>query len=139
MDFKYGHLEEAILGLGVTPALDELVDHGSLGPDAARFLAAAVTAGLSIVIAGAPGSGKTTLLSCCAAELDPSRRVVIAEEVFEADVPLPRTSGGEHAPAGRTVATFRPDNRAAQGGLLLPRSWHPAAPLRRQTSPENVN
>ena len=44
--------------------------------------------GSSIVFAGAPGSGKTTMLSCCAAELDPSLRVVIAEEVFEADVPL---------------------------------------------------
>ena len=28
------------------------------------------------------------MLSCCAAELDPSKRVVIAEEVFEADVPI---------------------------------------------------
>ncbi len=72
--------------------LDELVERGTLGPDAARFLAAAVAADLSIVVAGAPGSGKTTLLSCCAAELDPSRRVVIAEEVFEADVPLPNVA-----------------------------------------------
>jgi pilus assembly protein CpaF len=28
------------------------------------------------------------MLSCCAAEFDPSLRVVIAEEVFEADVPV---------------------------------------------------
>jgi pilus assembly protein CpaF len=55
---------------------------------AAAFLSACVRARLSIVFAGPPGSGKTTLLSCCAAELDPSLRVVIAEEVFEADVPL---------------------------------------------------
>ena len=48
---------------------------------------------LSIVFAGAPGSGKTTLLSCCAAELDPSKRVVIAEEVFEADVPVANVAG----------------------------------------------
>jgi pilus assembly protein CpaF len=41
-----------------------------------------------MVVSGRPGSGKTTLLSCCAAELDPCRRMVIAEEVFEADVPL---------------------------------------------------
>src|SRR3712207_1665187 len=59
---------------------------------AAEFLRAAVRARLSIVVAGAPGSGKTTLLSCCAAELDPSLRVVIAEEVFEADVPLPNVA-----------------------------------------------
>jgi pilus assembly protein CpaF len=44
------------------------------------------------VFAGAPGSGKTTLLSCCAAELDASLRVVISEEVFEAEVPLPNVA-----------------------------------------------
>ena len=42
----------------------------------------------SIVFAGVPGSGKTTMLSCCGAELDPTLRVVVAEEVFEADIPL---------------------------------------------------
>ena len=56
--------------------------------ETARFLAACVRARQTIVFAGPPGSGKTTLLSCCAAELDPGLRVVIAEEVFEADVPL---------------------------------------------------
>ena len=54
----------------------------------AAFLSAAVRSGLSIVFSGAPGSGKTTMLSCCAAEIDPAKRVVIAEEVFEADVPV---------------------------------------------------
>src|SRR5690606_20273073 len=38
------------------------------------------------------GAGKTTLLSCCAAALDPSLRVVVAEEVFETDVPLPNVA-----------------------------------------------
>ena len=69
-------------------SLDELVARDMLSPAVARFLRACVRADLSIVFAGAPGSGKTTLLSCCAAELDPAKRVVIAEEVFEADVPL---------------------------------------------------
>lgn len=69
-------------------SLEELVDRGMLDGPTAGFLRACVRANLSIVFAGAPGSGKTTLLSCCAAELDPTRRVVIAEEVFEADVPL---------------------------------------------------
>jgi len=74
---------------GVTlTTLDQLVERDMLPPAAARFLAACVAARRTIVFAGAPGSGKTTLLSCCAAELDPSLRVVIAEEVFEADVPL---------------------------------------------------
>ncbi len=80
-------------------SLDELVGYGSLSPAAARFLTAAVSARLSIVFAGAPGAGKTTLLSCCAAELDPSLRVVVAEEVFEADVPLANVASMQTRPA----------------------------------------
>ncbi len=72
--------------------LEQLVDSGSLTPAAAEFLTACVRANQTIVFAGAPGSGKTTLLSCCAAELDPTLRVVIAEEVFEADIPLPNVA-----------------------------------------------
>lgn len=72
--------------------LDELVERRMLSASAAAFLRAAVRARLSIVVAGAPGSGKTTLLSCCAAELDPALRVVVAEEVFETDVPLPNVA-----------------------------------------------
>lgn len=80
-------------------SLDELVDRGMLGPRAAAFLTAAVRARLSIVFAGAPGSGKTTLLSCCCAELDPSLRVVTAEEVFEADVPVANVAAMQTRPA----------------------------------------
>jgi pilus assembly protein CpaF len=72
--------------------LAELVDRDMLTAQVAEFLTACVRARLTIVVAGAPGSGKTTLLSCCAAELDPSLRVVVAEEVFEADVPLPNVA-----------------------------------------------
>jgi pilus assembly protein CpaF len=68
--------------------LDELVERDTLSGEAAEFLAAAVRNGATIVFAGAPGSGKTTMLSCCLGELDPSKRVVIAEEVFEVDAPL---------------------------------------------------
>ncbi|HUQ40245.1 MAG TPA: ATPase, T2SS/T4P/T4SS family [Acidimicrobiales bacterium] len=72
--------------------LDELVAREMLDPRAAAFLRACVAARQSIVFAGAPGSGKTTLLTCCAAELDPTLRVVIAEEVFEAEIPLPNVA-----------------------------------------------
>jgi pilus assembly protein CpaF len=68
--------------------LSQLVDRDMMPMAVANFLRACVAAKTSIIFAGAPGSGKTTLLSCCAAELDPTLRVVIAEEVFEADVPL---------------------------------------------------
>jgi pilus assembly protein CpaF len=58
-----------------------------------------VRARLSVVFAGPPGCGKTTLLSCCAAELDPTLRIVTAEEVFEVDVPLPNVAGMQTRPA----------------------------------------
>ena len=69
-------------------SLEELVSQGMLDAPAPTFLRSAVQARLSMIFAGAPGAGKTTMLSCCAAELDPSLRVVTAEEVFEADIPL---------------------------------------------------
>ena len=80
-------------------SLDELVARDTLDRAVADFLRAAVRARLSIVFAGAPGSGKTTLLSCCAAELDPALRVVVAEEVFEIDVPLPNVAQLQTRPA----------------------------------------
>src|SRR3546814_9621976 len=84
--------------------LRQLVDRSMLTAQAADLLTACVKARLSIVVAGAPGSGKTTLLSCCAAELDPSLRVVVAEEVFEADVPVPNV-------ASMQTRAARPDRK----------------------------
>jgi pilus assembly protein CpaF len=85
--------------------LDQLVERDMLPDPAAAFLAACVHGRQTIVVAGAPGSGKTTLLSCCAAELDPALRVVVAEEVFEADVPLPNV-------ASMQTRAARPDRPA---------------------------
>ncbi|MGH9247010.1 MAG: CpaF family protein [Acidimicrobiales bacterium] len=79
--------------------LGELVERDMLTPQAAEFLRACVRARLSIVFAGPPGSGKTTMLNCCAAELDPTLRVVIAEEVFEADIPVPNVASMQTRPA----------------------------------------
>ena len=73
-------------------ALEELVERSMLTAQAAEFLRACARAKLTVVFAGPPGSGKTTIMSCTAAELDPSLRVVVAEEVFEADVPLPNVA-----------------------------------------------
>ena len=79
--------------------LDDLVERDMLSPAAASFLRAAVRSRQSIIFAGAPGSGKTTMLSCCSAELDPSLRVVTAEEVFEVDIPLPNVASMQTRPA----------------------------------------
>ncbi len=72
--------------------LEQLVDRDMMTVRAAEFLRACARAKLTVVFAGAPGSGKTTIMSCTAAELDPALRVVVAEEVFEADVPLPNVA-----------------------------------------------
>ncbi len=80
-------------------SLDELVELGAVEPAVAAFLAACMKARASIVFAGAPGAGKTTLLSCCLAELEPSLRVVVAEEVFEADIALPNVAQMQTRPA----------------------------------------
>jgi pilus assembly protein CpaF len=80
-------------------SLDELVEREMLGMEAAQFLRACIALKTTIIFAGAPGSGKTTMLSCCASELDPTLRVVIAEEVFEADVPLANVASMQTRPA----------------------------------------
>jgi pilus assembly protein CpaF len=70
-------------------SLDELVALGTVTAAAARFLDAAVVAGLNIIVAGGTQAGKTTLLNCLAAATPARERVVTCEEVFELRVPLP--------------------------------------------------
>jgi len=75
----------------VLPAtrLDDLVELGTLTTAAARFLSAAVIAGLNIVVAGGTQAGKTTLLSCLLNAVPAHERVVTCEEVFEVRVDRP--------------------------------------------------
>lgn len=79
--------------------LDELVTRDMISTEAAAFLRAAVRCRASMVFSGAPGSGKTTAMTCSVAELDPSLRVVVAEEVFEVDLPLPNVASMQTRPA----------------------------------------
>jgi pilus assembly protein CpaF len=69
--------------------LDDLVQLGTLTTQAARFLEAAVTSGLNVLVSGGTQAGKTTLLNCLTAAIPTRERVVTAEEVFELKVPLP--------------------------------------------------
>lgn len=68
--------------------LDHLVELGSLTPQAARFLGAAVSSGLNILVSGATQAGKTTMLNCLAASIGQRERVVTVEEIFELALPL---------------------------------------------------
>jgi len=63
--------------------LDDLVALGSLTPTAARFLSAAVAAGLNVLVSGPTQAGKTTMLNALAGSIPPRERVVSCEEVFE--------------------------------------------------------
>ncbi|MFS3128085.1 CpaF family protein [Nocardioides sp. Bht2] len=63
--------------------IDDLVELGTLTPAAARFLEAAVRAGLNILVSGGTQCGKTTLLNTLAGAIAGGERVISAEEVFE--------------------------------------------------------
>jgi len=64
-------------------SLDQLRDIGSVAPEAALFLAAAVKAQMNIVISGGTGSGKTTLLRSLIREIPRSERIITIEDSFE--------------------------------------------------------
>lgn len=80
--------------------LEDLVALGSLTAGAARFLGAAVTAGLNIVVAGGTQAGKTTMLNCLAASVSGADRIVTAEEVFELRFDHPDTVSLQTRQAG---------------------------------------
>ena len=63
--------------------LDDLVALGSLTAPVARFLEAAVVAGLNVLVSGATQAGKTIFLTCLAAVIPAQQRVITCEEVFE--------------------------------------------------------
>ncbi|HMM93985.1 ATPase, T2SS/T4P/T4SS family [Phycicoccus sp.] len=68
-------------------SMDDLVRLGTLSAQAARFLGAAVTAGLNVLVSGGTQAGKTTLLNCLASAVPARERVVTCEEVFELRIP----------------------------------------------------
>jgi pilus assembly protein CpaF len=69
--------------------LEELVLLGTMTPQCARLLEAAVVAGVNLVAAGPTQAGKTTLLNCLASAIPPRERLVTCEEVFELQIDLP--------------------------------------------------
>ena len=78
--------------------LEHLVELGTLTPQAARFLGAAVASGLNILVSGATQAGKTTMLNCLAASIGSRERVITVEEIFELQFPA-AGCGGTPVPA----------------------------------------
>ena len=66
----------------------DLVALGTLTPAAARFLEAAVAAGLTVLVSGGTQAGKTTTLGALAGAIPARERVVTCEEVFELTLPV---------------------------------------------------
>lgn len=92
--------------------LDQLVTMGMLDTPMARFLEAAIRAGLNIVTTGSAGAGKTTLLRAQLNALDPQIRLGTVEAQFELQinelyerhnsvVAFEAQEGGEVGPSGR--------------------------------------
>nr|WP_315267900.1 ATPase, T2SS/T4P/T4SS family [Microbacterium lemovicicum] len=69
--------------------LDTLEAIGSIAPEAAVHLRAAMTEGRSILVSGATHAGKTTLLAALIGACPPEHRVVTVEETFELAVDAP--------------------------------------------------
>jgi len=74
----------SIRRFGVTPlGLEDLISGGSMLPEMARFLTAAVEARVSFLISGGTGSGKTTLLNALSASIPDDERIVTIEDSAE--------------------------------------------------------
>jgi pilus assembly protein CpaF len=63
--------------------LDQLIQFGTITPEALQFLKACVEARLNIVISGGTGSGKTTLLNILSQFIPPDERIITIENAAE--------------------------------------------------------
>jgi pilus assembly protein CpaF len=66
--------------------LKDLINFGSLSPDAARFLDICVHLGKNIVVSGGTGSGKTTMLNVLGGRIPKTQRLIIIEDAAELQV-----------------------------------------------------
>ena len=63
--------------------VDDLVNYGTITPEAVEFLKACVIARLNVVVAGGTGSGKTTLLNILSGFIPGDERIVTVENAAE--------------------------------------------------------
>ena len=92
------------------PGPEELVESGSLSPEASELLAAAVHGRRTILVTGGTGSGKTTLLNAVSEWIAPSERVITIEDAAELRLRQPHVVRLESRPAsveGRGEVTIR--------------------------------
>lgn len=63
--------------------LDQLIADGTVAEDAGGLLRGMLAARLAFLVTGGTGAGKTTLLSALLAAVDPSERIICAEDAVE--------------------------------------------------------
>jgi pilus assembly protein CpaF len=63
--------------------MDDLINFGSVTPQAAQFLAACVKGKLNVLISGGTGTGKTTMLNAMSAFVPGDERIVTIEDAAE--------------------------------------------------------
>jgi len=63
--------------------VDQLVQYGSISPEALQFLKACVEARLNLIISGGTGSGKTTLLNVMSGFIPDDERILTIENAAE--------------------------------------------------------
>jgi len=63
--------------------VDDLINFGSLNPQAAQFLAACVKGKLNVLISGGTGTGKTTMLNALSSFIPGDERIVTIEDAAE--------------------------------------------------------
>lgn len=102
----------------ISVTLGELVEKELMTDVAMSFLAAAVRARKSIVVAGAQGAGKTTLVRALCSEIDPDEAIVTIETEYELQLHLlpdrhhivhaieARPGSGEKASDGRAAGEY---------------------------------
>ncbi|GAB4230218.1 MAG: CpaF family protein [Methyloligellaceae bacterium] len=79
-------------------SMDKLVEIGSLRPQIAEVLAAAVRGRVSIVVSGGTGSGKTTMLNALSNHISHKERLITIEDAAELQLQQPHIGRLETRP-----------------------------------------
>jgi len=74
------------------------VEVGSLRPAVAKFLAAAVSGRVSMLVSGGTGSGKTTMLNALSQHISPKERLITIEDAAELQLQQPHVGRMETRP-----------------------------------------
>ncbi|MCX7852460.1 MAG: CpaF family protein, partial [Caldilineales bacterium] len=89
--------------------INDLIRFGTLTPEVAQFLEAAVVARLNIIVSGGTGSGKTTLLNVLSSFIPANERVITIEDAAELQLRQPHVVRLEK----------RPPNIEGKGGVSI--------------------